>query len=540
MNDGAASAAHRLSIPGYAGEVQVPIRPGLITIVLGANGTGKSALVQRLVTQMKGRCIYLPGSRPSYFDSDILNITPLTRRQLENSFLGQDQNPVTRYRSISGTQRNDKAIYDLQSAEVQFKLDAAEKIGREGASSDAVALLQSRTSPLDRANHLLRQSNLPIQIVVENAQLMAARSGSDFSIAKMSDGERAALVIISEVKSAPSGMVFLIDEPELHLHRSIVVPMIKSLVGERPDCSFIISTHELALADEIERPQVLLVRGCTWSGEGVEKWDIDVLADASDLPENIRQDVLGSRRRILFVEGKSVSLDRPLYALLFPSVSVQAKDTCLEVRKAVEGLKSVAGLHSVEAFGLVDNDGMSPEHAAKLEASGIFALPFYSVESLYYSREVRQAVATQQAKALKADAEALMRTADAAAMGSIGRDQVDVFAGRIAERRLRDALLSAIPDLEAIRGNPEVTVVVPSQFAGEKARLEGYLAAGEVDAIIERYPVRESRMLNAIARSLRFLGTDDYESAALVQIETDATLATAIRGKLAKLAPAIS
>jgi hypothetical protein len=423
---------------------------------------------------------------------------------------------------------------------VQFKLDAANLIEKEGKTSSAIDLLQSHSSPLDRANHLLRLSNLPIQVVIEKAEITASRSGKLFSLARMSDGERAALIIIAEVKSALPGAVFVIDEPELHLHRSIVVPLLKSLISERPDCAFIVSTHELALADEIENPQVLLVRGCVWSGDSPERWDLDLLPDASQLPEDIRVDVLGSRRKILFVEGTNASLDRPLYAILFPTISVQPKDSCRDVRKAVEGLRSVSELHTVQAIGLVDNDGMSPTEVAKLESIGVYPLPFYSVESLYYMRDVRKAVAEQQATTLKADAALMMQQADALAIRAITPDRVDVFAGRVAERRLRDVLLSALPDLQTIMTDPQVKVEAPSMFGNEKARLHGYIANADIDAIIERYSIRESGMLDAIAKAFRLVGRGDYEKAALARIEADTALANRVRAKLGGLAAGLA
>ena len=76
----------------------------------------------------------------------------------------------------------------------------------------------------------------------------------------MSDGERSALVLIAEVVAAAAGSVFLIDEPELHLHRSIVVPLIGSMIRENPASTFIVSTHELRASGDL-RPSL----GCNRS-----------------------------------------------------------------------------------------------------------------------------------------------------------------------------------------------------------------------------------------------------------------------------------
>lgn len=220
----------------------------------------------------------------------------------------------------------------------------------------------------------------------------------------MSDGERSALIMIAEVVAAGDGAIFIIDEPELHLHRSIVVPLIRSLVKARPACSFIVSTHELELPTSIEGSTVCLTRSVTWGGTGVrQSWMFDIVERPENLPDDLRKDILGSRRRVLFTEGDDESLDVPLYAILFPSISVRPKGGCKEVQKAVAGTRSTSDLHHTEAFGLIDNDGMSAAQIEKHQDDHVFALSVFSVESLYYDPDVLAAVAARQAETLEAD-----------------------------------------------------------------------------------------------------------------------------------------
>lgn len=153
-------------------------------------------------------------SRPSYFDNESLSLTPASRRNLEQNLRSWDASPDTRWRSFSGTSRNEKAIHDLQAAETQYKIDAANEIKIDGAKSAAVARLQSNNSPLDRVNALLAQANLPISMLIDGGELRAKQSGAIYSFARMSDGERAALVFAAEVVAAPDGAIFLIDDPE--------------------------------------------------------------------------------------------------------------------------------------------------------------------------------------------------------------------------------------------------------------------------------------------------------------------------------------
>lgn len=406
-----------ITVTSMKGPLPISVGVGQTLFVLGRNGTGKSAFVQSIIRQIGRNVVYVPGSRPSYFENDSLSMTPASRQQYSANSPAWDQSPDIRVRPITGTTRNEKAIYDLQSAEIQYKVDAADSVANKATRAKTILRLSSKSSPLDRANRLLAQANLPVQVLISNGELRASRDGSVYSISKMSDGERSALVLILEAVSAKPKSIFIIDEPELHLHRSIVVPLISSIITERLDCSFIVSTHELELPSGREDASVLLVRGCTWNPDGsTSNWDVDYIPHSREISEELRIDLLGSRRKIVFVEGTSTSLDQPMYALLFPAASVRCKESCLEVRRAVSGLRQVETLHHAKAFGLVDGDGMDSAFIEKLKAEGVFAIHQYSVEALYYAPELLEDVATLQAATFGEAASAMLQKAKADAI----------------------------------------------------------------------------------------------------------------------------
>ncbi|ESY98060.1 hypothetical protein X738_17585 [Mesorhizobium sp. LNHC209A00] len=399
--------------------------------------------------------------------------------------------------------------------------------------------MQGSDSPVDNVNVLLAQANLPLRVVVEKAEIKASQNGSTYSVARMSDGERTALVTIAEVVSAPAGAVFVIDEPELHLHRAIIVPLIKSLVVKRHDCTFVVSTHELDLAAELPGVEVAIVRGCHWKDGIVSTWDIDLIPTTSSIPEDVRVDVLGSRRKILFIEGTVSSLDHPMYALLFPAVSVRARESCREVMRAVAGLRGTEDLHRARAFGLIDSDGMDNGQVSTFEAQGIYPLGVFSIESLYYSPELINALAERQAETAATDPQAYIDDARARGLVALtSGDRPQYLASRVAERKLRDAFLSALPVREELTsGNlAEISVSVPSTYPAELDRLKEMASTGDLDAAIERYPVRESGVLDAIAKALHFPSRADYEKAALARLSVDSDLLAAMRSKLGALA----
>ena len=103
-----------------------------------------------------------------------------------------------------------------------------------------------------------------------------------------------------------------------------------------------------------------MVRSCEWKGNRVRAWAIDLLESNTQLPEDLRLAILGSRRKVLFFEGAATSLDLPMYNALFPDISVTASDTSTDVQRAVEGMRGSQHLHHVEAYGLIDSGRALP------------------------------------------------------------------------------------------------------------------------------------------------------------------------------------
>ncbi len=525
------------SVPIEGDNLPISIRIGRPLFILGRNGTGKSALVNRLSGQLGQNVIYMPGSRPSYFDNESLNLTPASRNNLAINLRGWDSSPDTRWRSMSGTQRNEKAVHDLQAAETQFKIDAANEIRLNHNLVEAIQRLQSHDSPLDRVNSLLAQASLPVQLIISGGELRAQQKGAIYSYARMSDGERSALVFAAEVVAAQPNSIFLIDEPELHLHPSIVVPLLTAFISERQDCAFIICTHELELP--IACPgEVLLVRGGLWNGQNIVSWELDLLEHPEEIPEAVKVDLIGSRRKVLFIEGNNESLDQPLYSLLFPRLSVRAKESCKDVIKAVEGLRSVEATHRTQAFGLIDHDGMAESAKRDFEEKGIFPLPIFAVESLYYCTEALSAVAVRQSHVLGVSPDILLSEAREGAITSLNDKAIEYLASRIAERQMRDQLLREIPTRAQIASGAveKIEISFASPFLRELELIKELVDQKDLEAIVSRYPVRESGILNNLAKGLRFSGRLDYERAFLQAVRSEPELQTRLKMKLQGLA----
>ena len=399
-------------------------------------------------------------------------------------------------------------------------------------------------SPFDQINELLSLATLTVTIENSNDRDLLARhpNGQPFSIAEMSDGERNAMIIAAHVITADIGTVFLIDEPERHLHRSIIQPFLSALFNLRKDdCAFVLATHEITLPVANPDARVIILRSCQWRGSECVAWDTEVIKPNPELPEELRRAILGSRKRILFVEGNSnSSLDFPLYTTLFPSLSMIPKGSCEDVQKAVLGLRGSLDIHDVEAFGLIDEDGRSDKDVEKLAESGIFALEVYSAESLYYCSDTIAAVAYEQARIRGEDGNKLI---DAAKQGAIEviEKHAERMVARRCERRTRELLLSKLPDWKSLKADPsqKICVSADSPYLEELDHFNKLVENGELDQLIARYPVRESPAFETIARSLKCLNKMDYERMVIAQIRQDNELVEKLKKRISPLSEAL-
>ena len=367
--------------------------------------------------------------------------------------------------------------------------------------------------------------------------------GAPFGIDRMSDGERNAAIIAATVLTVKAGTILLVDEPERHLHRSIIVPFLSALFERRRDCPFVVSTHEVALTLSNPGARVLVTRSCTWNGDAPRAWDAELLDNNVDLPEDLKLAVLGGRRRILFVEGTPSSLDLPVYSAIFPGLDIAPMRNCVEVQRAVAGLRATAGYHHVEALGLIDRDARSDADVDALAAQAVYALDVCSVESLYYCSDAIGAVARRQAESLGLDPEPMIQSATRAALGVLEQaDTAARMAARRCEARVRDSIVRQMPTWKEIQaGDAEkIDLQADSLYAKELKRFQHFLDAGNLDALVARYPLRESSTLGEIARKLKCSSIRDYEQMVVVQAMADTDLAHALRGRVRPLADAIA
>jgi hypothetical protein len=224
-------------------------------------------------------------------------------------------------------------------------------------------------------------------------------------------------------------------------------------------------------------------------------------------------------------------LDAPLYALIFPNASVVPKSSCRDVIHAVAGVRGSASLHWVRAFGLIDNDRRSAGEIESLQAQGVYALPVFSVESIYYHPELQARVATRHAVVTGADPSSVTAAAAASAIAAL-RPHARRLSERVVERCLRDEMERHLPTSRDIAAGTPISVAIDVRATvdAELATLNALLDQEQLPMVISRYPIRETPALTEISRRLGFQGREQYESAVRKLLMDDGTTLSLVRG----------
>lgn len=215
-----------------------------------------------------------------------------------------------------------------------------------------------------------------------SAVLPSGDDSNEYSSNQMSDGERAVLYLAAQVLCVPANKTLIIDEPEIHLHRSIMNRLWSALESFRPDCLFIYITHDTQFAAAHGQSDIIWIK----EFDGTH-WKLEKLED-NELPEELLFDILGSRKNVLFVEGEKNSYDTQLYTVLYPNYYVIACGSCTQVISRTKAFRNSPSLHHCQVYGLIDRDYRSDHEIEKYKDDGIYTLKVAEVENLFLVEEL--------------------------------------------------------------------------------------------------------------------------------------------------------
>ncbi|WP_108061948.1 DUF4435 domain-containing protein [Poseidonibacter lekithochrous] len=215
-----------------------------------------------------------------------------------------------------------------------------------------------------------------------------------YNASEMSDGERIVFYLIGEVVCTKDNSIIIIDEPENHLHKSIIKKLWDKIEELRPDCTFIYLTHDIDFAVSREKSQKI------WMKEylGDEVWDYELLDENVSLPEQLYLEILGSRKPILFTEGDIDSIDYRLYSEVFKEYTVKPVNSCQKVFESTTSFNKLKDLHHIDSFGIIDRDRRTDEELNHISRDNIWISRVAEVENFLLLEDIIEVIARNMRK----------------------------------------------------------------------------------------------------------------------------------------------
>lgn len=232
-----------------------------------------------------------------------------------------------------------------------------------------------------------------LHISGDDVQVTVPGLDTRYRASEMSDGERAIFYLIGQTLAAADNSLIIFDEPELHVHRSIITKLWDELEAVRQDCAFVFITHDLEFASS-RVAQKFVIR--EYKHEPSPCWTFDVVPENTGFSEELTTLILGSRRPILFVEGANTSLDLSIYRCCFPDWTVIPRGSCEEVIHSVVTMRRNQEFTRVTCSGIVDADDHHADDVTYLNELGIFPLPVSEIENVILMPEVSRAIAESE------------------------------------------------------------------------------------------------------------------------------------------------
>ena len=354
------------------------------TVIIGANGAGKTSLINELRKNSIDEMYVLPAQKLLYFVSNI-----------------HDRNGISRERYIQ-----DLKEVDLKYETIDLYPTKIENDFSNTFTKLITLLVKDYTNIVTRRSR--KEKNLPLTLLdrveqiwnqifpeitfnpePDNRVLEVVRNGSKYSINGLSDGERCILFYIGNVLLAPENSYIVIDEPETFLNAAVYNELWDLLILERSDCQFVFASHNMDFVQSRTNATYM------WCKKFEAPYDLDYerLEDSQEFPLSLLTEVSGTRKPILFCEGTKTSIDYKIYSKLFSKFCfvkpVQGHKQVIQHTKAYNNLNKI---HGNKAYGIIDFDWMEEAKIVKYKKKNIFVLPFNEIEMLLVDEAIVKSV----------------------------------------------------------------------------------------------------------------------------------------------------
>lgn len=346
-------------------------------VIVGANGSGKSHLGARI--EQNNENVLRISAQRALVIPDEMSIKS-GEGALKKVLYGSERYAEKHYKWPNGKVTSTLVDDYVSVLSSMFSIESDELRKFKNSIGDGNNLEKFETIT-DKILGIWKKVFPQRNIKFEKFEVKAEYNTQSYKAGSMSDGERVGLYLIAQCLITPDNFTIVIDEPELHLHTSIMKRLWDEIERYCPNKTFVYITHDLRFATSRKTATKIWVKD--YDGKG--KWNLSKIDNNEDIPEALFLEVLGTRSPVLFVEGEKTSYDVALYKEVFDDYLVIPCSNCqkvIELTKAFNNEK-VKALHEYEVKGLIDHDFLSDIEIENYKKQNIFTTEVSEVENLF-------------------------------------------------------------------------------------------------------------------------------------------------------------
>jgi hypothetical protein len=483
--------AFQFSIPTDGDPETISVESGASVIFVGANGGGKTRLAVHIEKTLGLKGHRISAHRALSLNPSVVKISEKlalaglrTGHAHGEANLGNRQG--SRWQSNEATSLLNDFDYLVQalfaeqtnqSLETHKKARRGEHIKPEPTKFERLIEIWERLLP-----------HRKLHITGDNIEVSVTGSDVKYSASDMSDGERAIFYMIGQTLSADSNSAVIIDEPELHVHRSIMAKLWDELEASRSDCAFVFITHDLEFAALRAAQKYVILKF-----EPTPRWNIEAVPEDTGFSEELTTLILGSRRPVLFVEGTESSLDSAIYRCCFPDWTVICRGSCEAVIHSVTTMRKNSAFTRITCAGIVDADAYEADEVDMLKTLGIGVLPVAEIENLILLPAVSRAIAESEGYK-DAELDKVLKALKDAVFAFVKQREIEAAAVRYCRWRIDRVLkkidlssATTVEDISKEYAKRTAAIDIDNLAKTASARIEEAIKADDLQKLLASY-----------------------------------------------------
>jgi len=324
-----------VSVVTPSGSIDIPIKGGSSVVFIGANGAGKTRLGVHFERHFM-KTGSLETHRIAAHRSLMLNpnVVPPNLEIAENRLrFGRDTATPQAKEVVRWSQKPETVLlqdFDHVLAALYAENNDVSVTFRTQAVAAPGNPLVPPATKIDKLKAIWERVLPHRELVVLGGNIKTKTAdGTTYSASDMSDGERVIFYLIGQALLAKPDTLLIFDEPELHINKSILAKLWDEIESARADCAFLYITHDVEFAGSRHAATKYALR--SYRKEPSEAWDIELVPENAEIPDDVVATIIGSRRPVLFVEGDGGSLDSSLYRRVYNDFTVIPVGSCDQV-----------------------------------------------------------------------------------------------------------------------------------------------------------------------------------------------------------------